>query len=300
MRRAILAVVIVLWAVSADAAVVFMKDGGRLEGTVLRRSDGELVLQTASGVVRIPADKIQSVESAPAPAPPPPPLPTFPPASAPRRLSDDELFGPSRQMFSLAFGLAAPLSSVDFSAIGGGSMRNGDVGPLLGLQYLRSLSPRLAVGGEFQYAARSEAFSQGLLTNSQTGVFGDTVLFLGELKYSLSARRGTRPYVLVGAGPGFNSTVIDARPNFGFVWSDTGTDERRRLIDGSAWGLAATARLGVDFDVSPSNVFSLEGGWTGLTGERYGATAQGQALGLSGVAAPLSYFTLAARFGWRF
>ncbi len=236
----------------------------------------------------------QSVEVAPpAPAAPAPP-------AARARLSNDELFGPQRQLLSFNIGLAAPLSSVDFSAIGGGSAANGDVGPLLGLQDLYSLTPRWAFGAEAQYALRPWTYSPGLLPNSGASVSGETALLLAELKYSLTDRGRRRPYLLFGVGPGWNTTTIDARPNWGYSWPNSGTWEQRRLVNGGAWALAETARLGIDFDLPWSNVFSVEGGWTGLTSEHYAATVQGQALGLSGVTAPLNYFTLGARLGWRF
>lgn len=301
MKEWVLIFLTAFWTGSANAAVVLLKDGGRLEGSVLRQDDGVLVLETAQGTVSIPSDKVQSVDYAAASTPTPAaPIPQ--PAAPPRRWRSEEedLFGPLSQTLSIDFGLAAPLSDVNFSPIGGGSAGNGDVGPLVGLQYLHDLRPGWAAGGELQYANRSATDSQALLPNADAHVFGDSLLLLGVLKYSLTDRRRARPFVLAGLGAGRTSTTIDARPDFGYSWSDTGTSERRRLIDGSAWGLASTVRLGVDFALRHAEILTVEAGWMGLSGASYPATAQGSLLGLSSVSASLDYFTLAARWGFRF
>lgn len=85
-------------------------------------------------------------------------------------------------------------------------------------------------------------------------------------------------------------------------WADTGTHETRRLIDDASWTPAASARLGVDLDVDAlaPGVVTLEAGWTGLASARYGATPQGQKLGLGGISGPLNVVTFTARYGWRF
>jgi hypothetical protein len=283
------------------AAIVYLKEGGRLEGTVVSYTDQAVELDTTQGRVRIAADRVKSVDygqAKPAPSAPPPAAERW---ERPRRARPEEpLFDPPQQALSIDFGLAAPLNDVNFSAIGGGSASNGDVGPLIGFQYLYFTSPRVGWGGEFHYCARSTTDSPGLLASSDSHVFGDTLLLLGVMKYSLVERGSVRPYVLLGAGAHRTSTTIDARPMPGFAWSDTQTDERRRLVDDSATGFAGSARLGLDFGFADPGVFALEIGWTALGSASYGATPQGQALGLSQVRGPLNYFTFAGRWGWSF
>ena len=62
---------------------------------------------------------------------------------------------------------------------------------------------------------------------------------------------------------------------------------------------AFSAWFGLDFGVAEPYVFSVEAGWTGLTNSNYGATRQGQAMGLSTISGPLNFFTLSAKVGWR-
>lgn len=293
LRNAALA--LALLASAADASVILLKDGSRVEGTIVSATAREIVVYTENGTVRLDSDRIQSIDYAGA-------APPAPASEEPRRAepSDEDLFGPRSQSLSFDFGLAAPLNDVDFSAAGGGRASNGDLGALFGFQYLKNVSARTALGAEFQYANRTWTDSPGLLPNADSRVSGDSLMFLAELKYSLTERGSARPYVLLGAGAHRTSLTVDAQPVPGFVWSDTNSDEARRLVDGSAWGAAFAARVGVDVAVSDPMVLAFEAGWMGTTRSRYGATPAGKALGLSNVSAPLHLFTLAVRWGWRF
>ena len=302
MKKALFTFFLVFAAAASRAATVFLKEGGRLTGNVVSATDREVVLDTAQGRVRVDADRVASIDygsggsAAPAPIPTPPP-PKHRVERPPRR---EPLFEPRHQSLSLDFGLVAPLNSVDFSGIGGGTANNGDVGPLIGLQYLYYATPLVAWGLEMNYANRSQTDSPGLVPNSFAHVSGDSLLLLGNFKYSLTSEGAVRPYVLLGAGGHLTTTTIDARPNPGFAWSDTGTGETRRLVDSSAVGAAFSVRLGLDFGFADPRVFGLEGGWTGLTNAGYQPTGQGRALGLSGSSGTLNYFTLAGRWGWTF
>lgn len=282
---------------AADAAIVRLKDGGRVEGAVVSATAQEVVIQTPGGPRRIPGDQVQSIEYVAASAPAPPP-------------SGYEIIGSGepisrrnegKNLMSFGLGLAAPLSSLDFGAIGGGSASHGDLGPLIGLRYLRSLSPVLAAGVDFEYFHRGGTDSRGLLPRADASVFGDNVVFMGVGRWHLVGRGSVRPYLLGGLGVSRSWTRIDAAPVPGFAWTDTNTDETRRLVDDGVWALAGTARAGVDFDweFADPAVFSLEAGWTGLETKRYAATASGRDLGLDSVRGRLNLFMLAARWSVR-
>ena len=284
---------------AARADTVTLKEGGHLEGTVVSSTDRELVLDTPQGRVRIDAGRVASIDYAhggalaPTPAPPPPEY-----RVARRRRREDALFDPHQQALSIDFGLAAPLSNV--SGPGGGSASNGDVGPLVGLQYLYFASPNVAWGLEMNYYNRGATDSPGLAPHYFAHVYGDSLLLLGDLKLSLTDRGPVRPYVLLGAGGHNTTTTISAHPNPFFGWPDTGTNESRLLVNDSTWGPAASVRLGLDFGFADPRVFSLEAGWTGLWNAGYQPTAQGQLIGLPGASGMLNYFTLAGRWGWTF
>lgn len=281
-------------AAPAGAAIVLLKDGARIEGTVLSATPQEVVLQTPSGPRRIDSSLVRSIEYETGAAPPAAPSYPEAPRKEPWRSGTDNLF-------SFGFGLAAPLSDVDFGAIGGGRANDGDLGPLFGVRYLRSVSPRFAAGVDFDYLHRSATNSPGLLRLANASVLGDNLLFMGVARWHLTGHGTARPYLLAGAGLSRSWTRVEAAPIPGFAWTDTNTDETRRLIDDSSWALAATARLGLDlsWDFTDPAVFSLEAGWTALQRRTYAATRSGRDLGLESVSSRLNLFTFAARWSWR-
>jgi opacity protein-like surface antigen len=276
-------------AARAEAAVVTLKDGSILRGAVVGQTADGLQLSTPDGTLHIGLDRVLRVDYVEEAAPPP--LPDLP--------SPGEAAPSSRRQFvSVGIGLMEPVGSVNFHSIGGGSADNGDLGGQVGVQYVYFLTPRLGAGLDFDYFNRGGTISERLYPSASASVGGDTDLLLAVLRYSLADRGTARPFVLVGAGGGWNTTTVDVRPA---VWADTGTHETRRLIDDGAWVPAASVRLGVDLDLGAlqPGVVTFELGWTGLASARYGATPQGQALGLSGVSGPLNIISFTARCGWR-
>jgi hypothetical protein len=310
MKKILFTFLLAISASSAQAATVFLKGGGSLEGAIVSSTAGQTVIDTSQGRVSVDAARIERIDygnAAPSPAAPPPApggyqepghqAPGYPPPPYARRRM---VFEPRKNSLSIDFGLAAPLSSIDFSGIGGGSANNGDLGGLIGVQYLYLIKPRTSLGLEFNYYDRSFTDSPGLVPNSFAHVTGDSVLLLGDLKYSLTDQGSVRPYLLLGAGAHYTSTTVDAHPNPGFVWSDTLTSEGRRLVDGSVWGPAISVRLGLDLLFADPSVFGFEAGWTGLLNADYQPTAQGRALGLARTSETINFFTFAGRWGWNF
>lgn len=303
MKKLFLIILLGILAAPVSAAVVYLKDGSQVRGTIVSATARSVRLHTDNGDLDIQASQIRRVDYA---EDEPQVVPTVREAPEPvvvrRRPSREEATAEEGgdQMFSIGFGFASPVSRVDFSSTGGGTGDNGDTGLLLGGQYSYFLSPRLATGFDVEYLNRSRTGSQSLLPNSNTDVFGNTLLMLATARYSLTNHGTARPYILAGIGPNRTSTVVEATPDDGFGWSDTSTSETRTLVDDSHWGLAGTARFGIDFMLADPALFSLEIGWTGISNSSYGATRAGKDLGLDNVSGNLSFMTVAARWGWRF
>ena len=294
MRTTLLAgLIFVLGAARAGAAVVTLKDGSVLRGSVVGQTADGVELSTPDGTLHVGVDRIARIDYTEPSAPAPLPGVGYSAAAA------GSAVGSRRQMLSVGFGVAEPIGRVNFGSIGGGEADNGDLGVQAGVQYLYFLTPRLGAGLDAEYSDRSGTVSPRLLPSATASVGGDTWLTLAILRYSLVDRGSKRPFVLVGAGGAWNTTTVDARPS---LWADTGTHETRRLIDDSQWVPAATVRVGVDFDVDAfaPGVVTLEAGWTGLASARYAATPAGEQLGVGNVSGPLNIVSLTARYGWRF
>ena len=219
--------------VPGQAAVVYLRDGSRIEGTVVGATALEIEVYTSNGPVQVQTSRLLRIDYAggEAPAPYPAPQPGYgAPAPSPVMGRPKDL---GRQVFSMELGMAAPLSNVDFSAAGGGSDSNGNPGILLGTQYTYSLDPHLGTGISLEYFNRSGTLSSNLVPNAGTSVYGDSLLFLGILKYSLVAEGDTKPFIMAGAGAHRTSTRIDAMPDLGFSWSDNlrGPLDRPRRSD---------------------------------------------------------------------
>jgi len=293
----------------ADAATVFLRDGGRLQGTILSSTAQGIELKTSSDVtVRIAADRIDHIDySEAAPAAEPVPYSPAPERPARRvwRVREPSLAEAPHEL-SLDLGVSAPLSDVDFSnvcftGVGcGGRDRNGDPGVLAGLRYLYYPDPRWGWGFDFHYLGRSWTSTQSLTPGAETNVSGGSEVFLAALKYRIVPDGPVRPYLLGGVGAHRTTLAIDSTPLPGFAWGDTGTFETRRLVDGEAWGFATSARFGVDFPSFSPTFVGFELGWTGLFHGRYNPTQAGANAGLGTFSGPLNIFTIAGHIGWRF
>ena len=283
-------------ALPAYGAVVYLKDGSQVRGTVVGATALDLTLSIREGSLTISVDQIERVDYSEASGTPPPPsappLPVEPPSDPVSAPEEDY-----RQLISPAFGFDAPVSNVH---IAGGSLPNGYSGGLTGVQYLFFPTKRFGAGIDFTYFNRAPTDSQGFLPNTVARVSGDTTLLMAVVRYELKDTGHVRPFILAGAGGGYNTLAIDARPVLGAVWSDTGTGEYRRVVDGGAWVPAATFRAGLDFVFFRRMLITGEVGWTGMPGAHYAATTQGQALGLGNATGPLNALVFGARWGWRF
>ena len=319
----------------AQAATIYLKDGSVIKGTIVSATAQDIQVNSEDGLLKIKSERILRINYAddsaqtPAPqtqqqtppvtseqAPPEPPQATEPPSQSyppparyvrRRRYVQREPVAQepenTNQIFSLNFGFSSPLSRIDFDSDGDGSDSNGETGVLLGTQYLYQATSRLAWGLNLEYMNRSASDSGSILNDIDTRVSGDSLVLMPVLKYSFTDRGWARPYVLAGVGTNRTSTFIDARPAPDFAWINPGQPdsfETRTLVNDSRWGLATTARLGIDFMQFSPSFFGLEIGWTGISNGSYSTTQAGKNLGLNSVTGNLSLLNISGRWGWKF
>lgn len=286
---------------AAQAATVYLKDGGVLTGTVVSSTADDLHLAVAGGTLIIPAVKILRVDYADSGAPPTQPQqpPVMePPAEYPteprRYYREPPDLLERNQELSIDLGFIVPTSNVDFSCAGCGSDSNGNSGGLFGFQYLYFPAPRIGWGLSVDFFNRGRTQSQNFIPGSETNVSGDTTLLMAMMKCMLTTEGPVRPYLLAGVGMHNTSTVVDSTPD--------GPGPTQRLVDASAWGPAGAIKLGLDFHYLGPYVLGLEAGWIVTDKANYGPTAAGQDWmpSLSGVSTSVDVFSLAFRWGFRF
>jgi hypothetical protein len=279
------------------ADTIHLKDGTSVDGAIIGAGTERIEVNTVNGTMLIPRERIIGIDLSPSQAPPAALLPILAPQPAP---ADEGApgFAAGADILSLQFGLAIPISQVSFSAIGGGNALDGDVGAMLGLQYLHQFSRRLDLGVEFEYADRAQNQTFGLFPSGVASISGDSLIFMGEGRWNLRDHGKARPYLLGGLGAHRTTETIDVRPFPGNYWATTSPFDTRRLVDDDLWGLASCVRFGVDFPLDDKASLGFDLSWLHLTGGTYHATPQGQALGLGGVSGALDIISLAARIGF--
>jgi opacity protein-like surface antigen len=311
MRLPIALSLAMLLSIAADASIVVLKDGSRLQGDVVGGDSTGINLRTPDGkTMHVLNEQIERIEAEQQPGQQAPPqAQAYPEGGAPppppfrrgwRRVSVQEKpFGKGSQELTGILGLAIPVSNIDFSGIGGTSVSNGTVGPLIGIQYIYQLSDQFGIGPEFDYFHRSGHHSNDLVPFAESEVSGDSFLLMAVARWLFTSTGYARPYISAGIGAHHSTTFVDAFPQPGFVWADTGTNETRRLIDGGVWSAVGSLRVGVNL-ISHDTVSAFEVGWSRLGSGTYPATPAGQFLGLTDVDRHIDAIMVNFRVGGRF
>jgi len=149
---------------------------------------------------------------------------------------------------TLLGGGAFPLSDIKIE--GTGSERIGEAGGAGGIQVLVPINDRIGVGLDYLANNFGEKTSDALLPPFHADYkFHSNVVLVGA-RLSMSDKEKFRPFIF--GGMGFHSTSLwaDLNPTTGFVWSDTHTTEKRRIVDSSSTGFAAAFAGGFDYSVS--------------------------------------------------
>lgn len=203
-------------------------------------------------------------------------------AAAPRAWADDTSeVGFHAAKMSLNLGRAA--SGAGAATVSGVSY---------GVDYLHSLGINVGVGLGLDYIKPADKTTDKLIAGANASTSIDSASFLGLLRVG-STEDAFQPNVLLGLGVHYTSMRIDAAPAPGFFWKDTGTTEKRSLVDGAGWGPAIKFQMGADYGLTDNLIAGayLALNWLGTA--NYEATGQAKAMGVSSVSGSM----LAISFG---
>jgi len=150
----------------------------------------------------------------------------------------------------------------------------------------------VGLGLGLDYIKPADKSTDSLIAGAHSSTAIDSASFLGLIRLG-STEDSFQPNVMLGVGVHYTSIRIDAAPKPGFGWIDTGTTEKRSLIDGAGWGPAIKFQGGADYALTDNLVAGgyLAVNWLGTAS--YEATSQAKAMGVSSVSGSM----LAISFG---
>lgn len=180
--------------------------------------------------------------------------------------------------------------SLGRAASGSGSTTVGGVS--YGATFLHSAGPNVALGLGLDYIKPSDTTTEKLVAHGRASTSIDSASILGVIRIG-STGEDFQPNVLFGLGVHVTSMRIDAAPLPGFGWADTGTSEKRTLVDGAGLGPAIKFQGGADYALTDSFIAGAYLAINYLGTASYGATDQAKSLGVNSVSGSM----LAISFG---
>lgn len=170
-------------------------------------------------------------------------------------------------------------------------------GPAYGVRYLHSRTPFIGLGLEADYLRpKNKDKDNG---NHLASTSTDSASVLGVVRIG-PTEGALRPNFLLGLGIHFTSIRYQAVPKKDFVWTDSGTAEKRTLIDSSAKGAAIKIQAGADYALTDNFLAGAFLGWNYLGSAKYEATDQAKSLGVNSISGSLSAVTLGVSLAARF
>ncbi len=187
--------------------------------------------------------------------------------------------GRGSQTLALFGGLGFSSSKFDMAETGGDELV-ADGGGTWGGQYVYFFKdkPVMGIGIDAFGTNLDDRKTLSLVRGAEASSYLHTRVFLAILKVAFPTGR-LRPYIFGGLGAHRTHTFLSATPYGSFTWSDTGTTERRVLIDENKTSLAVGYGIGLDAFITEHFFLGAEYRGTFLGHKEYdahpGATAAG-------------------------
>lgn len=180
-------------------------------------------------------------------------------------------------------------------AVPGGSAS----GSSYGFRFLHDESYCLSLGLDVDLMKPKDTSLDSLLPNTKTKRSMASSSVLGVARIGQN-EGDLRPYFLLGFGVHFTNVRIEGAPAAGFGWADTGTTEKRTLMDADGRALAIKISGGADYAVNDNFLAGLFLAFNSMGGATYDFTEQGKALGLTGKSGAMTAITFGLNLTGRF
>lgn len=189
----------------------------------------------------------------------------------------------------------AGLLSLSAGKVPGGSAG----GSAYGFRFLRDEGDILSLGMDVDLLKPKEKSISNLVPNSKATRSMSSSSILGVARIG-NVEGDLRPYFLIGFGIHFTNVRLEASPSAGSAWPDTGTSERRTLMDADGRATAIKIQAGADYAVTDN---FLAGGflaYNNMGGASYGPTDAGRSLGLGTSSGSMTAITFGVNLTGRF
>ncbi|MDO8757032.1 MAG: hypothetical protein Q7J64_03375 [Elusimicrobiota bacterium] len=170
-------------------------------------------------------------------------------------------------------------------------------GSVYGVRYLHSRTEQIEVGVDFDFMRLQSKDKDADTYLASTSI--DSASILGVVR--IGPTEGTlRPNCLMGLGVHFTSVKFQGEPKTNFVWRDTGTAEKRTLVDSGAKGAAIKIQVGADYALTDNVLIGAFLGGNYLGSAKYEATDQSKSLGVDSLSGNMLVIAMGVNFAARF
>lgn len=172
-------------------------------------------------------------------------------------------------------------------------------GAAYGLRYLRSTTPFIAVGMDVDLLKPADKTTDKLIADVQASTWIDSASLLGVVRVG-PTDGDLRPNMLLGLGLHLTSIRLEGTPKPGFVWSNTGTAEKRTLVNSGGRGVAIKIQAGADYALNDNLIGGAFLAFNHIGAAAYEATDQGKSAGLRAIQGSMSAITFGVSLNGRF
>ena len=170
-------------------------------------------------------------------------------------------------------------------------------GSVYGLRFLHTRAECVSLGFDVDLMKPADKKSDSAEARTTRAIDSSSVL--GVIRLGV-VEGDLRPFFLLGMGVHFTNVRIEATPKPGFQWIDTGTTEKRTLMDADGRALAIKIQGGADYAFNDNFLAGAFLAWNSMGSANYDATDQGKAAGLAGGRGSMSAITFGINLSGRF
>jgi opacity protein-like surface antigen len=204
------------------------------------------------------------------------------------------------QILAVQGGVAVPVSQLEITCAYNSRDTFADPGGSIGGQYYYHVLPMLGVGLDVSNSKFNDRTSSSLIENTDSVSGGHSFDVLAVVRGAFIPNGRIHPFVEGGLGVSNTTLKVEATPVSSAVWGDTGTREKRTIVDSSQSGAALLIGGGADFFLTDHLFLGVDGRVMAYLNRTYEATPSAKSAGFTNIEGSLATFNILARLGLKF